>query len=183
MSKRKTGRADALINTKNEHWNSYALRFLCAAKEGGKFPDLDKAMDLYSDVVAMVQHYHDQPLRGDREAEAMLEKAGMNEEQRRDIYHAVRAYLKGSEFDVDLSASIALLKGRTKVKEAEPWTTATRNGLQEVVRRELEHLPATMEQLEPKDRLAILCKLLSFTMTKPNKVEGGNDTFDDRPLW
>ena len=183
MSKRKTGRADALINTKNEHWNGYALRFLCAAKEGGNLPDLDKAMDLYAEVHDTILTHHDEPLKGDRAAEEILTKAGMNEEQRRDIYHAVHAYLKGSEFDVDLSAGIALLKGRTKVKEAEPWTTATRNGLQEVVRRELEHLPATMEQLEPKDRLAILCKLLSFTMTKPSKVEGGNDTFDDRPLW
>lgn len=46
MSKRKTGAAEAAIHTNNEHWNGYALAFLCKVKEGGKFPDVDKAMDL-----------------------------------------------------------------------------------------------------------------------------------------
>ncbi|MEZ4806622.1 MAG: hypothetical protein R2815_04020 [Flavobacteriales bacterium] len=172
MSKRKAGLAEQLVSTENPHFNSYALAFLCKAKEGGKFPDLDKAMDLYSDVVAMVQHYHDQPLRGDREAEAMLEKAGMNEEQRLAIYQAAHTYVKGSEFDVDLSVGIALLKGRTKAKEAEPWSKGTREGLQELVRRELAELPETLKALEPKDRIATLCKLLPYVFPKLNNVEG-----------
>lgn len=44
MSKRNTGAAEAAIATENEHFNGYALAFLCKAKEGGKFPDLDTAM-------------------------------------------------------------------------------------------------------------------------------------------
>lgn len=175
MSKRKTGAAEAAIHTNNEHWNGYALAFLCKAKEGGKFPDLDKAMDLYGDVLAMIQHYHDQPLRGDREAEAMLEKAGMNKEQRLEINLAAYTYLKGSEFDVDLSVGIALLKGRTKAKEAEPWTKGTREGLQELVRRELADLPETLKALDPKDRIATLCKLLPYVFPKLNNVEGKDE--------
>jgi len=175
MSKRKTGAAEAAIHTDNEHFNGYALAFLCKAKEGGKFPDIDKAMDIYGDVVAMVLHYHDEPLRGDREAEAMLEKAGMNEEQRLEINLAAYTYLKGSEFDVDLSIGIALLKGRTKAKEAEPWTKGTREGLQELVRRELAELPETLKALEPKDRIATLCKLLPYVFPKLNNVEGNEE--------
>lgn len=171
MSKRRTGAAEAVIHTDNPHWNGYAVAFLCKAKEGGKFPDLDKAMDLYSDVVAMVQHYHDQPLRGDREAEAMLEKAGMNEEQRREIYQAAHTYVKGSEFDEDVSVGIALLKGRTKPKAEAPWTAGAREGLQELVRRELAALPSTLEGLEPKERIAALCKLLPFALPRLGNVE------------
>ncbi len=171
MSKRKTRAAEAVIHTNNPHWNGYALAFLCKAKEGGKFPNLDQAMDLYSDVVAMVQHYHDQPLRGDREAEAMLEKAGMNEEQRLEIYQAAHTYVRASEFDVDLSVGIALLKGRSKAKEAEPWSKGTREGLQELVRRELAALPSTLEGLEPKERIAALCKLLPFALPRLGNVE------------
>lgn len=78
----------------------------------------------------------------------------------------------GSEFDVDLYLSIALPKGRTKAKEATAWTVGARVDLQELVRRELEHLPATMESLEPKDRIAILCKLLQYALLKLNNVEG-----------
>jgi hypothetical protein len=171
MSKRATGAAEAAITTGNDHFNGYALAFLCKAKEGGKFPDLDKAMRLYCEVLNTIQAHHEEPLKGDREADALLDKAGMNDEQRRDIYQAVRAYLVGTEFDVDLSAGIALLKSRTKAKEAEPWTKGTREGLQELVRRELEHLPVTMESLEPKDRIAVLCKLLPYALPRLNNVE------------
>ena len=72
MSKRKTGAAEAVIHTNNPHWNGYALAFLCKVREGGKFPDVDKAMDLYSDVLNVIQEYHDEPLKGDRAAEALL---------------------------------------------------------------------------------------------------------------
>lgn len=118
-----------------------------------------------------IQAHHDEPLKGDRAADALMDKAGMNEEQRRDIYQAVHAYLKGSEFDVDLSVGIALLKGRTKAKEAEPWTKGTREGLQELVKRELAELPETLKTLEPKDRIATLCKLLPYVFPKLNNVE------------
>lgn len=73
---------------------------------------------------------------------------------------------------LNLSVGIALLKGRTKAKEAPAWTAGARVELQELVRRELEHLPATMESLEPKDRIAILCKLLPYALPRLSNVEG-----------
>jgi hypothetical protein len=171
MSKRKTGAAEAAIHTNNEHWNGYALAFLCKVKEGGKFPDVDKAMDLYCEVLDILQGSHDEPLKGDRAAEALLTKAGMNEEQCAEINLAAYTYLKGSEFDVDLSVSIALLKGRTKPKAGAPWTAGAREGLQELVRRELAALPTTLEGLEPKERIAALCKLLPFALPRLANVE------------
>jgi hypothetical protein len=181
MSKRNTGAAEAAITTNNEHFNGYALAFLCKAKEGGKFPNLDTAMGLYCEVLGTIQAHHAEPLKGDRAAEVLMDKAGMNEEQRRDIYQAVRAYLVGSEFDVDLSMNIALLKGRTKAKEAPAWTSVARVELQELVRRELEHLPATLESLEPKQRIAILCKLLPYALPRFNNVEGKEGRSNEWP--
>ena len=176
MSKRKPGAAEAAIHTDNEHFNGYALAFLCKAREGGKFPDLDKAMDLYSDVLGVVHEHHGEPLKGDRAAEALLAKAGMNEEQRAEINLAAYTYLKGSTFDVDLSVGIALLKARTKAKAEAPWTAGAREGLQELVRRELAALPTTLEGLEPKERIAALCKLLPFALPRLGNVE-----LNDRP--
>lgn len=172
MSKQKTGAAEAAIHTDNEHWNGYAVAFLCKAREGGKFPDLDKAMDLYSDVLDTIQGHHEAPLKGDRAAEALLAKAGMNEEQCTAINLAAYTYLKESTFDVDLSVGIALLKGRTKPKSEAPWTAGARAGLQELVRRELAALPSTLEGLEPKERIAALCKLLPFALPRLGNVEG-----------
>ncbi len=171
MSKRRTGAAEATIHTDNPHWNGYALAFLCKVREGGKFPDVDNAMDLYSEVLNVIMEHHDEPLKGDRAAEALLTKAGMNEEQGVEINQAAYAYLKGSEFDVDLSVGIALLKGRTKPKAEAPWTTGAREGLQELVRRELAALPTTLEGLEPKDRIAALCKLLPYALPRLGNVE------------
>jgi len=181
MSKRNTGAAEAAIATENEHFNGYAVRFLCAAREGGKFPDLDKAMGLYREVVGTIEAHHAEPLKGDRAAEALMDKAGMNEEQRREIYQGALTYLRGSEYDVDLSVGIALLKGRTKAKEAPAWTAGARVELQELVRRELEHLPATMESLEPKDRIAVLCKLLPYALPRLNNVEGREGRSNEWP--
>ncbi len=182
MSKRKTSAADAAINTNNEHWNGFALRFLCTARDGGAFPDLDLVMDLYTEVLDTIQAHHAEPLKGDRMAEALMDKAGMSREQRRIIYEAAHAYLKGSEFDVDLSAGIALLAGRTKAKDA-PWVAGARDGVQELVRRELERLPETMEALDPKDRVAALCKLLPYAMPRANNVEGREVKRNDWSLW
>lgn len=171
MSKRKTGAAEAAIHTNNEHWNGYALAFLCKVKEGGKFPDIDKAMDLYSDVLDILQGSHEEPLKGDRAAEALLAKAGLNEEQALEINLAAYTYLKESAFDVDLSVGIALLKSRTKSKEVAPWAPGAREGLQELVRRELAALPTTLEALEPKERIAALCKLLPYALPRLGNVE------------
>jgi hypothetical protein len=171
MSKRRTGAAEAVINTNNPHWNGYALAFLCKVREGGKFPDVDKAMDLYSDVLHIIQEHHDEPLKGDRAAEALLARAGMNEEQCVEINLAAFTFLKGSAFDVDLSVGIALLKGRTKTKAEAPWTAGAREGLQELVRRELAALPSTLEGLEPKERIAALCKLLPYALPRLGNVE------------
>ena len=172
MSKRNTRAAEAAIATENEHFNSYALSFLCKAKEGGKFLDLDTPIGLYCDVLETIQAHHDEPLKGDRASEVLMDKAGMNEEQRRDIYEAAYAYLVASEFDMDLSVGIALLKVRTKAKKAPAWTIRARVELQELMRRELEHLPATIEGLEPKDRIAVLFKLLPYALPRLNSVEG-----------
>jgi hypothetical protein len=38
------------------------------------------------------------------------------------------------------------------------------------VRKELDALPSTLEQLDPKDRVAVLCKLIPFVMGKGEEV-------------
>ncbi len=53
----------------------------------------------------------------------------------------------------------------------ELWKT-----LKTVVASELESLPGTLEQLQPKERLEMLVKLLPFCMPKVNSIEGAYDT-------
>lgn len=165
-------KADALVNGNNPHFNRFALRFLTSAKEGGLFSDLDKAMELYSDLIEIVHFYHDRPLEGDAFMEEYLAKAGMDDAQRQKLYAGALTYLKGSEFDVDVSASIELMKPRAKEPDAPVWAEDARKGLRDLVSRELAELPETMAKLDPKDRVAMLCKLLPYTMPKQPDVEG-----------
>jgi hypothetical protein len=55
-------------------------------------------------------------------------------------------------------------------------TIELRKTLKTVVASELESLPGTLEQLQPKERLEMLVKLLPFCMPKVNSIEGAYDT-------
>ena len=100
------------------------------------------------------------------------------EDQRRAIYQGALSYLRNSSFgteeeELDLSPLLAILKGRGNEPELPSWATTTRGRIQELIRKQLEDLPALLEQLEPKDRVAALTRLLPYTM---NRGEGDSPT-------
>jgi hypothetical protein len=51
-----------------------------------------------------------------------------------------------------------------------------RKTLKGIVASELEALPTTFEQLQPKERLELLVKLLPFCMPKVDSIGGTYDT-------
>jgi hypothetical protein len=55
-------------------------------------------------------------------------------------------------------------------------TIELRKTLKGIVARELEALPMTFEQLQPKERLELLIKLLPFCMPKVDSIAGVYDT-------
>jgi hypothetical protein len=55
-------------------------------------------------------------------------------------------------------------------------TIELRKTLKGIVASELEALPGALEQLEPKDRLEMLVKLLAFCMPKVGSIQGAYDT-------
>lgn len=57
------------------------------------------------------------------------------------------------------------------IKESgEIFTTDLRKTLKEIMRKEFEQLPETLKELEPKERLNILCKLMPFVFPKVEAV-------------
>ena len=171
MSKqsKQQGTAEALLHTESDHWNEYALRFLVKVKEGNLFTTEDQAMSIYQDVVETLAELHAEPLKGDRSAEKLLEN--YTEAQRLAIYQGAYSYLRDTEYGteeqpIDLGPLLALLKVRTKGPEVPSWTTTARANLQALVRAELEALPTTLSQLEPKDRVAALCKLIPYALPR-----------------
>lgn len=58
---------------------------------------------------------------------------------------------------------------KTKSKE-QTLTTELRDTLKTIMQNEIEKLPETLEQLEPKERLNVICKLMPFVFPKVNTV-------------
>ncbi len=55
-------------------------------------------------------------------------------------------------------------------------TIELRKTLKGIVASQLESLPGTLEQLQPKERLELLVKLLPFCMPKVDSISGKYDT-------
>ncbi len=49
-------------------------------------------------------------------------------------------------------------------------TNDLRNKLKNIIHKEIDRLPETLEALEPKERINILCKLMPFILPKVNAV-------------
>ncbi len=57
------------------------------------------------------------------------------------------------------------------MKTKEPIiTNDLRECLKQIMQQEIEKLPATLESLEPKERLNIICKLMPFVFPKVETV-------------
>lgn len=54
----------------------------------------------------------------------------------------------------------------TKQTSPTTMTTDLRQALKAMLQRELENLPTLLESLEPKERIAILCRIMPFILPK-----------------
>lgn len=57
-----------------------------------------------------------------------------------------------------------------KTQNEVPLTQDLRDTLKTLMQQEVARLPELLEELEPKDRLSILCKLLPFVFPKVEAV-------------
>jgi hypothetical protein len=49
-------------------------------------------------------------------------------------------------------------------------TTELRDTLKTIMQKEIEKLPETLEQLDPKEKVNVICKLMPFVFPKVNTV-------------
>ncbi|PKP29902.1 MAG: hypothetical protein CVT99_15460 [Bacteroidetes bacterium HGW-Bacteroidetes-16] len=61
-------------------------------------------------------------------------------------------------------------KDKPKVEYNKPLTGNIRDTLKELMKKELEQLPDTLEKLDPAQRLNILCKLIPYVLPKVESV-------------
>jgi hypothetical protein len=162
---------EKLLRTEDEHWNGYALRFLVQVRQSGLFQRKeDQALELYQAVVSTVVEHHSRPLNAEQAVEKLLEKLTL-EEQRLVVLRGAYRYLAGSEWGteeepINLGPVLALLSLRTQLPELPGWEATARTRIRDLVWKELGNLPNFLDQLDAKDRVATLCKLIPYVLPK-----------------
>lgn len=168
------------FKTENEHWNGYAFEMLCEVLKQGNFENPETPLQLFDKAVNIFTEHHETPLKAVQEFVALTDKANLNTAQRLFVYEWVYKYVRVSDFgELDLTEVKDLLKSQTErlkndkpqVEYNKPLTGNIRDTLKELMQNELEQLPNTLKELEPVQRLNILCKLMPYVLPKTESVK------------
>ncbi|MBK9401754.1 MAG: hypothetical protein IPN36_13155 [Bacteroidetes bacterium] len=170
---------ESYFKTENEHWNGYAFEMLCEVLQQGNFENPEIPLQLFDKAENIFTEQHETPLKAVQEFAAEADKQKLNPAQRLFVYEWVHKYLSFTEFEeIDLTEIKNLLKSQTerlkndkpKVEYNKPLTGNIRDTLKEMMQKEIEQLPDTLKELDPVQRLNILCKLIPYVLPKVESV-------------
>jgi len=174
---------DSYIKTENEHWNEYALKTIRKALEKQLFSDFNKLMELYKLSINIASESHkEKPCEGLELIISEYDKNQLTTEQKVYLLEGVFEYLDCTDFEnwysseiQDLMTSqISAYNNELKSKPPEynkPLTGNIRDTLKDLMQKELEQLPETLKELDPVQRLNILCKLIPYVLPKTESVK------------
>jgi len=188
---------ESYFKTENDHWNGYAFEMLCEVLKQGNFERPETPLQLFRNTIDIFAEHHETPLKAVQEFSTETNKQKLTIAQRLFVYEWVYKYVKETEFEgMDLSEVKDLLKSHTermkndipKIEYNKPLTGNIRDTLKEMMQKELEQLPDTLKELEPVQRLNILCKLIPYVLPKVESVthtqgEPENETENNRFKW
>ncbi len=171
------------FKTENEHWNSYALKTISKALEKQLFSDFNKLMQLYELSIEIASESHrEKPFEGLQMIISNFDQSQLTTEQK--IYLLERVFESLNDTDFNgwysneiqdfIKSEIAFYKDNLKPKLSnynKPLTGNIRDNLKELIQKELEQLPETLKQLDPLQRLNILCKLMPYVLPKTESVK------------
>jgi hypothetical protein len=164
------------LKTENEYQNRYVFKMLCEVLQQNQFDNPDIPLHLFEIAEDIFTQHHEHPLKAVQLFAGEMDKAKLNPGQRLFVYEWVTKYIKQSEFgEIDLTPiNDLLISQKEKLKaETQPVQLLTKNireTLKELMQKELEALPETLKELEPVQRLNIICKLITFVLPKVESV-------------
>jgi hypothetical protein len=183
MNTKEVQALESYFKTENEHWNGYALKTIRKALEKQLFSDFNKLMQLYELSISIASETHrEKPFEGLQLIISKYDKNELSTEQKVYLLEGVFEYLECTEFEgwyskeiQDLMKSqIAVYNNELKNKLPEynkPLTGNIRDALKDLMQKELEQLPETLKELDPVQRLNILCKLMPYVLPKTESVK------------
>ena len=183
MNTKEVQTLESYFKTENEHWNGYALKTIRKALEKQLFSDFNKLMQLYELSINIASESHrEKPFEGLQLIISEYDKNELSTEQKVYLLEGVFEYLDCTEFDGWYSSEIQdLMKSQIAVYNNElknklpeynkPLTGNIRDTLKDLMQKELEQLPETLKELDPVQRLNILCKLMPYVLPKTESVK------------
>lgn len=183
MNTKEVQSLESYFKTENDHWNSYALKIIREALEKQLFSDFSTLMQLYELSMSIaVETHREKPFEGLQLIISEYDKNELTTEQKVYLLEGVFEYLDCTEFDGWYSSEIQdLMKSQITVYRNElksklpeynkPLTRSIRDTLKDLMQKELEQLPETLKELDPVQRLNILCKLMPYVLPKTESVK------------
>ena len=185
------------FNTENEYWNGYTREILCEVLQQGNFENPETPLQLFSNSIDIFTEQHETPLKAVQEFAAETDKQKLTPAQKLFVYECFYKYVKNSEFEnIDTTEIKEILKrqierlknDKPKVEYNKPLTGNIRDTLKEMMQKEIESLPDTLKELDPVQRLNILCKLIPYVLPKVESVthtqgEPENETENNGFKW
>lgn len=172
-------RLESHFKTGNEHQNRYVLEILCDVIQQGNFEILEIPLLLFDKAVNIFTVHHKTPLKALQDFEDECDKQKLIPDQKIFVFEWVCKFLRNTDFKgIDLTKVMTLLKSKTeglknekpKIEYNNPITGSIRDNLKVFLQKELELMPETLKDIEPLQRLNILCKLLPFVLPKVESV-------------
>jgi len=176
MKTKEIEKIESLIKTENEYWNKYSISMLCETIQQGQFETLETPLQLFSNSIDLFTDISEHPFQAVQQFADELDKNKLTPVQKLFIYNWVCKFLQNSQFnEIDIKPIADLLNSQRERLKAETQslpvlTKNIRETLKEMLQKELEQLPATLKDLEPVQRLNILCKLMPFVLPKVESV-------------
>ena len=171
---------ESYFKTENKHWNGYTFEMLCEVLQKGNFENPETPLKLFSKSINIFTEHFETPLKAVQLFEAETDKQKIDTVQKLFVFEWVLKYVKYSEFEnVDTDEIEALLKSQTERLKVEvnkqseynkPLVGNIRDTLKELMQKEIEQLPETLKDLEPIQRLNVLCKLIPYVLPKVEAV-------------
>lgn len=181
MNTKEVQTLESYFKTENEHWNGYAFEMLCEVLQQGNFENPETPLQLFSKAVDIFTEHFETPLKAVQMFETETDKQKLETNQKLFVFEWVLKYVKYSEFEkADADEIKDLLKSLTERLKAElyklpeynkPLTGNIRDTLKDLMQKELEQLPETLKELDPVQRLNILCKLMPYVLPKTESVK------------
>ena len=190
MKQKEIETLESYFKTENEHWNEHVFEMVCEIFERDGFENAEKPLEFFSQAINLFTQNNQNPLKAFQLLEAELDQANFSAEQKIFLYERLTKYLRYSEFDeMDLTPISELLGSQVKKLklENEPppgiLTQDLRTSLKELVEKELQSLPDALDQLEPNQRLNVICRLLPFVLPKVDSIHHAHDEPKEYPSW